>query len=136
MGEGDQAVESSVAFEPPDVVVWTLVGDIGLNMLLELREEQERIAKGWPYVLVLLDVSRVGSVSAAARTEATRKRDTTPRGIAYVGASFHLRVLATLLSKAASLLNKISEDPPRFFATKAEAFAWLEERRRQIHQGK
>jgi hypothetical protein len=134
MGEGDQGC--SAVFEPPDVCVWTLVGDVGLKTMTELYAEQERIAKGRPYVLVLVDVSGMASVSSEARAEAARRRDVmVQRGVAFVGASFHLRVLATLVSRAANLLNNIRDNPTRFCATKAEAFAWFEERRREIARG-
>jgi hypothetical protein len=49
-----------------------------------------------------------------------------------VGASFHIRVVAKLVMKAASLLNKAELAPMRFFKTKNEAYAWFDERRREL----
>jgi hypothetical protein len=36
----------------------------------------------------------------------------TIRGTAFVGASFHIRVLATLVTKAVNLINKVEDSRP------------------------
>jgi hypothetical protein len=129
---GEAPRRSSVAFDPPDTCVWTLVGDVDVDLMRELADAQERGLKGLPHVFSLLDVTDIGSVSAEARKEAARKRDVNMRGTAFIGASFHIRVLATLLSKAAKVLNRDEVAPMRFFKTKAEALAWFEELRAEI----
>jgi hypothetical protein len=124
---------SSVEFEPPDVCVWTLVGDIDADLMRELADTQERFAKGLPHLFSVLEVRNVGSVSADARKEAARKRDVNAGGTAFVGASFHVRVLAKLVSTAANVLHREEKTAPmRFFKTRAEADAWIEERRREL----
>lgn len=120
--------------EPPDIFVWTLVGDVDVNVMRELADTQERLSKGMP-IFVLLDVTNLASVSADARKEGVRKRDVNVGGMAYVGASFHIRVLATLVDKAASVLHRKNVVPARFFSSKAEALAWFAERREELRNG-
>jgi hypothetical protein len=134
MSEGQRDRRSTVVFEPPDIVSWTFVGDLEIDLMRELYDEQVRIAKDKPYVFSLVDVTRLGSVSSEARTEAARQQGSNVQGLAYIGASFHHRVLATLVTKATRLLNRSGDYPMRFFATKAEALAWFAERRREIER--
>jgi hypothetical protein len=54
------------------------------------------------------------------------------RANALVGASFQLRVLGTMASRAAALLNPANAIPLRFFDTEAEARAWFAEVRREL----
>jgi hypothetical protein len=135
MSEGQEDRRSAVVFELPDIVLWTLVGDVGLELMRELYDEHVQLAKDKRYVFSLVDVARLGSMSSEARTEAARKQeDLKAHGTAYIGASFHHRVLATLATKAANLLQRRNDNPMRFFATKAEALAWFAERRREIER--
>lgn len=130
MSEGG-AGRSSVHMEPPDIFVWTLFGDVDVDQMRELADLQERLSKGMP-IFVLLDVTNLASVSADARKEGVRKRDVNVLGTAYVGASVHIRVIATLVDKAASVLYRKKVAPARFFSSKAEALAWFAERRGEL----
>ena len=133
MSEAEKGQVSSVWWEPPDIVVWEFIGEVDAKVMNDLYSEQARLSLGKPHVLVLVHLERAGKVTTEARHEAARKRDTmNVRGIAYVGASFHLRVLATLVTKAATMLHRASDNPMRFMKTKAEALAWFAERRREI----
>lgn len=80
----------------------------------------------------LIDMSRVGTISPEARLIARAEAGHLPlRGTAVFGASFHHRVIALLANKAATLLKK-DHQPIAFFATEAEARAWIDERRRVV----
>ena len=97
-----------------------------------LLDDTNASAKGKPYMLGLIDMSRVGTISPEARIIARAEAGHFPlRGTAVFGASFPHRVIAMLANKAASLLKK-DHQAIAFFATEAEARAWLEERRKVV----
>jgi hypothetical protein len=128
---------SSVTIEPPDVCLWRLVGPVSADTMRELYEVQWQFSQGKPYLLVLVDLSRVGPVSREARkvsAEGPRNGQTMPvRGTAVFGASFHVRVLMTLVTKALRVMypETAADNPTAYFETEADARAWLDERRRR-----
>jgi hypothetical protein len=133
MRSDDRVGGSSFRFEPPDLCIWTLVGDISAETVRALLDEQHRAVSGMPAVFSLVFASKVGSVSKEARKESTEVRPgINARGVAYIGASFPVRVLAILVTKANELLNRAVENPLRFFNTEAEARAWIEQRRAEV----
>jgi hypothetical protein len=124
-----------VRTEPPDVFIVEFVGDLSLDEMRRIFAEQKQFEAGKEYILLLSDMSNAGSVSAEARKIIpTESKGTVCRGMAIYGASFHVRVLATLVTTAARLLNKFSNYPTHFFDTEAQAREWLKERRMSILQ--
>lgn len=125
---------SSVHLEPPDVLFWQVVGDISEAEMLRLRAAARSLSVGKPYVLSLVDLSRIGTVSAGARKASIDPEPVAPLlGTAIFGASFTSRVVAQLVSRAGALLLKLKDRPNdssiHFFATEELARAWLVERR-------
>jgi hypothetical protein len=119
-------------WEPPDICITVLIGDISGHEMRRLMAETMVLIAGKPYVLGLIDMSRLGVLSPEARQVARTEALNLPmRGTAVFGASFHHRVLAILINKAASLLKK-DHQPVAFFVTEAEAREWLEARRKVI----
>jgi hypothetical protein len=128
---------SFIRWEPPDICFLALVGDISAPDMRRLAGEVTSSAftsaKSQPYILGLIDMSRVGAFDPSARAEArTASNKIRIRGTAVFGADFHVRVIATLVHTAFSVLNKLHDHPIRFFETEAEARAWLSDRRTQI----
>lgn len=118
---------SFVAFEPPDILIGAFIGEITEREMRRICADQRRITGGDPRIFVLLDLSRLGYVTPEARRAASEElRDTVVRGAAYFGASFKLRVFATLVIKGINLMKRASI-PTRFFETEAEARAWISE---------
>jgi hypothetical protein len=108
-----------------------MVGDSEEEHVIGIFSELDELASGVDTIFVLVDISRLGQVTPAARTATTKRKKTTKiGGAAFIGASFQLRVVVTLVVKAASLLRKASQIPLAFFESEAEARAWIEERRR------
>ncbi|HVK67193.1 MAG TPA: STAS/SEC14 domain-containing protein [Polyangium sp.] len=127
----------TVFFEPPDTAVWRFVGDISETEMRELTSREKSLIAGRPYLLKLVDLSRTGTVSAGARRAGAEKvHDVPVLGVAVFGAHFAIRVLADLVVRAGSFLRRIDAVPTRYFATEAEARAWLAERRVLIKAGK
>lgn len=125
-----------VLTQAPDHVHLLLGGDLSVEDALRIQEEIGAFEQDKEYILLLLDISRLGRLSAEARKAAARagamKRC---RGIAVYGASFPQRVMPILIVKAFTLLNKNLDSPTAFFDTEAEARAWLSERRNSLLRG-
>ncbi|HVK64293.1 MAG TPA: hypothetical protein VM694_07460 [Polyangium sp.] len=120
-------------WEPPDLGHLVYSGDLDGPTSVALTRGARRFTLGKPRVFLLVDMSKLGRISREARTtSAEGGKDLALRGTAIVGASSHLRVLAGLVTRAIALLYGDSDNPTRFFATEAEARAWIVERRREI----
>jgi hypothetical protein len=121
--------------EPPDLLLWKLAGDISEAQMRRLCDETAAVAAGKDYLLMLVDLSSVGTISPGARkaiVEEKRAQQVTGTGI--VGASHHLRIIANFVIRAAALVQSDTHNPVRFFQTEAEARDWLAERRRAVLQ--
>lgn len=139
-GEADKASPgaSAVRREALDICRWTFVGDISGDEMRRLFEVQKEVMKGAPHLLLLIDLSRVGNVSPEARkVGAANNLEEKALGTAIFGASLHVRMLATLVTMAGSVLRKLkaTDSPVRFFETEREALAWLNERRAEAAPG-
>jgi hypothetical protein len=94
--------------------------------------------EGAPIVLQLVDLSRVGAVTADARKAASAPPDVNVVGTAMFGASFHVRMLSKLATTASAVLLKAkpTDMPVRFFDAEAEAVAWIQARRAEVMRGR
>jgi hypothetical protein len=131
------ARRSGITLEEPDVAHWRLVGDVTPDDIRGIYEVQTKFCEGKPYIFVLVDVSEIRSISADARRIAAEGPKIgnlvlPVRANAVVGASFHFRIVGTLIAKAAKLIHRSRENPTRFFENAAEARAWFAERRLEI----
>jgi hypothetical protein len=123
-----------VRFEPPDTIVEEVVGDITYVEAQGILAAAAELMEGLDEAYVLGDISRVGTITASARSAVGQAR-TTPNVPAYavVGASQRMRVLAMLILKGAALIRKQKAEI-RFFESQDQARAWfaeLREKRRQ-----
>ena len=118
-----------IRLEPPDLFAIVNDGDISEADVSRLMNRLVDFAGGKERVLLLMDVERSGQMAPPARSIAVNSLGRLPiAGIAIVGATFSIRVAATLMAKALALLYP-SAPATRFFASEAEARAWLGERR-------
>ncbi len=139
-GEGDKGSPgpSVVRREALDICRWTFIGDISGEEMRRLLAVQKAVMTGSPRLLLLIDLSRVGSVSAEARKAgAANDSEEKALGTAIFGASAPVRMLAQLVTMAGSVLRKLksTDSPVRFFETEKEALAWLSERRAEAIKG-
>jgi hypothetical protein len=133
MSPEEQAKGSFVRLEPPDVCFAAFVGDIDASVMRRMNEELWRVAHEKPYIFLLLDHSRTGSVSSEARKLAAEgTRNLRVVGVASFGASFPVRVVVSLLARAHAFFRKETAMDLHFFRDEAEARAWIEERRRAL----
>jgi hypothetical protein len=132
----DQRVEIRVGkhlfrWEPPDICYLAYDGDVDSDAAQRLSDISRVFTVPQRYVLLLIDLSRTGTISAEARKRSAKGGKGVPiRGVAVFGASPLMRVLASLVGRASDLLSGNTDNPTRFFATEAEARAFLTERRR------
>jgi hypothetical protein len=128
---------SRITFEEPDIAHWYLVGDVTADDIREIYNAQLKFCEGKPYIFVLVDVSEIRSITPDARRLAAEgpKRgeiNLPVRANAVVGASFHFRIVGTLVAKAARLIHRTTDNPTRFFDDDGDARAWFAERRVEI----
>jgi hypothetical protein len=123
---------SFVRFEPPDLVVGVYAGVVSVTDQREMFEHLRRFSEGKKFVLTMIDLGRAQPFSAETRKETAEVGKNLPvRGTAVIGASFQMRALASLMTKVINLFSSRADrdSPMAFFATEAQARAWLSERR-------
>ena len=118
--------DTTVRFEPPYTCFVEYVGDLNAEVVGQVNAALLEATHGRKYVFLLVDLSRTGIVTDAARQLGmSGMRAMNPRATAVFGADIHRRVIATLITKAAGLLDVRQKGPVCFFAREREARAWL-----------
>ncbi len=119
-------------FIPPDTVrVWwmgTATGD-DFARIIEWSVLQ---MENRPY-FVIADLSQLTTISTDARELSAR--DTRMHAIlrvAMLGASFHIRVVVSMVTRAMELFYKEQRGKMRFFDNEADALAWLKAERTRL----
>lgn len=122
-------------WEPPDIGYLRYDGDMTGELSTELTERSRAFTLGQPIVFLLVDVTRIGKVSAEARARSGQgAKDLNLRGTIIVGASASIRIVVGLVTRAIELVHGNKENPTRFFDTEAEARAWIAQRRELLHK--
>jgi hypothetical protein len=122
-----------IRFEPPDLFWIAADGDVSEQDMNAITAHLLEASAGMSNVLVLADLSRIGDIERDGRKRAHRAKRPDYRAVALYGANFAARIAITLVLGAARLLGKWNaQSPARFFATEAQARAWLSERRREL----
>lgn len=123
-------------WEPPDTVCVDYVGVLNPAHVHAAQVEAAPWTSSVPYFFVLINVAKLGPVSKEVRKAFAENGESAKqlRGIAIVGASFHLRAVGNMITKAAAILHRHVDNPLRFFETEEEARAWLVERRREVRR--
>jgi hypothetical protein len=126
--------QSSVRFEPPDTIVIVAAGRITLETVLWINKTIAEHARGEPYVLQLVDMSRMEGLSREARSVMEQSRlIESSRGMALFGGSMVMRIIAGSVVRLLRLVH-MTLDPVRFFDTEALARDWIVKRRRQVRR--
>lgn len=121
--------------QAPDVLLWTMIGDVILADVEHLFAQQMAFCQGKTAIYVIVDMTRMRQVDGDARRAAARapKIDGQPmpvQAIAVVGGSFHLRMIGKMVNTAEALLNRRQVTPIDFFDTMHQARDWIESLRR------
>ncbi|MDI1443665.1 hypothetical protein [Polyangium sp. 6x1] len=113
-----------LTFEPPDLVMLSLNGPLEADDVMACFDAFEEVSGG-RQVLLLSDVSRTSGPTMRARKVATKDPRIKLMGPqAMIGASYHVRIVMTMLETAARLVQGKSS-PTAFFDDEASARAWL-----------
>jgi hypothetical protein len=123
----------SLRWEPPDLFIITLVGDLTGPQAREVLGDIVQYSRGGMGYFELVDLERLGSVSPEARSSllGPLPPDAAPLiGAAVYGAGFYQRVLVSAMTRALQALRRDNVLPIAFFKTRAEAEAWIDARRR------
>jgi hypothetical protein len=117
--------------EPPDILVFVLVGDVNAPEVAEIIAHILSCTSHLKYVFCLGDITAMENIPPEARKLTAAAASIPYRGMAVWGGTFGRVVLAKL---ALAILNfgRADDNPVRFFSAEAEARAWLEERRRAV----
>lgn len=124
---------SFMRFEPPDLCFVSYVGDLDGDVVYTMNSTLEEYSRGLRNFFMMVDLSQTGNVSDVARRFGVNgMRALNPCGTAVFGADFHRRVIATLITKAASVIDARIKGPVCFFAREKEARAWLDHIRKNL----
>ncbi|MDI1444142.1 hypothetical protein [Polyangium sp. 6x1] len=130
---------SRILTEEPDLVIGHLVGHVTGDVMQRLFDVQHRFSEGKPHLFLIVHVRHVADVTSEARRvviDAPKvKVPAIPiLGCSFVGASFHVRVLGTMVFRAARLLGGANTFPVRYDDTENEARAWIDNLRRELRR--
>jgi hypothetical protein len=119
--------------EPPDIMASHWRGEISPDQVLAMYDEIEKLAAMSPNVF-LLNIVRHATVPSleTRRVFSMDPRAQCIRGVAVVGASFHLRVIATMLMNAAGLVGRGPRMQSTFVATEDEGRKWIATKRLEL----
>jgi hypothetical protein len=120
-------------FEPPDLFVLTLAGEITEAEGREMLDDIHRLTRGGPGYFELVDMTRLRAVRPEARRLITRPPPPGAApllGAALHGAGFHMRVIASAIQRVLVMMGHSKVLPMAFVSTRAEAQAWIDARRR------
>lgn len=123
-------------WEPPDLGYVRYDGDMDAATQATYSEKSRQYTADKPHVFLIVDTSKLGKFTPEARRmSANGSKGLALRGIAIVGASRTLRVIAELASRGMDILNRNNNNPTRFFETEKEARKWIDSRRRDLSLG-
>lgn len=118
--------------EANEIVVITHDGPVSADEMRAINAFTVPMPNDRRFRWLLIDARKIGSVDSAA-LRAAREADggTAQNFIAYVGASYALRVMMDLFVRAAGVLSGKRQFVVRFFDDMESGRAWLLEERRQ-----
>ncbi len=119
-------------FLPPDAVQIWWNGRCTRDEFLQVLDfGHERVGKR-PH-FVISNLSKLKSIDADARqVAATDPRNEWVAGVAMIGATFHVRVLMMMVTKAIELFDNNKRGKVRFFDTERDAFDWITQERQRL----
>ena len=122
-----------VQFIPPGLIRVEWNGSCSRDDFARVLEWADGHVIRKPYVL-LANLARLENVTPEARQfSATDPRFALIKRIGFIGASFHQRVVATMISRAVELYYKDRKGQLQFFDSEVQALDWLHLEYARIH---
>ncbi len=119
-------------FIPPDIMRVWWNGPCSRDEFDRIFEYTEQ-CMGQRRHFVLADLSQLATVDHEARKHASMDvRVKRVAGIAMLGTTFHIRVLMTMIVRAAEIIHNDSRGKLRFFDTTREAMDWIKQERERL----
>lgn len=133
MPSSPNLLETCEVFRVDDILVTRFNGDFTLEIMKELQAMARAQSAQYGYRLLLLDVRNMGVITPEARAFLVedQKRESIESAVALVGASFAIRTIASMLTRAVKSLTKVSI-ALRFFDTEDAARNWLGQERNRL----
>lgn len=127
---------SYATFEPPDLAYWHLIGNVDESDIHNLFKEQVPFSQGKTAIYMLIDVSRLETMTQGARRAAAGgpepgKKVVPLKACAVIGASFAIQVLGLMLAKASRVLNRDDDLEIHYCDNETQARAWIDKRRKE-----
>lgn len=112
--------------EPPDIFVTHWHGEVHADEMLAMYVELEAFSKSCSHILALNILNDTPTLGREAREVASHDpRNRHFQAMAMVGAGFHVRIITTMMIKAARLLHVSDNKEVAFVSTADEGRAWL-----------
>ena len=125
-GEAARFGTSTLRCVKPNLCIVTYAGVLDVDVIEKMNEALLDVARRMAEVYLIVDLSRVRTVTQLGRRQgAGGMLALNPLATAVIGASFHMRVVVEMITKAAKLLNRGLEGPVAFFADEKGARAWI-----------
>jgi hypothetical protein len=116
----------TLSFEEPDLVRLVTRGQLHLRELREMILRVREFKQGREALYLLVDGHQGTGFSPEARQAMHEDRSLVPYdGVALFGASFAIRAISNMMTRANELLGKPNTFQMIFTATEDEARAWL-----------
>ncbi len=117
---------STLRVDLSGVCVVTYVGILDVDVIKTMNAALQRHTSHDRPLYLVVDLARAGTVTQLGRRHgAGGMLALNPAATAVVGASFHMRVIVELITKAAQFLNAGIGGPVAFFASEMDALMWM-----------
>ncbi len=117
---------STLLIESSNLCIVTYVGVLDDDVIGRMNNALVEHARQIRPLYLVVDLSRTGTVTHLGRRHgAGGMLALNPTATAVVGASFHMRVVVELITKAAKLLNTGLHGPVEFFTNEMDARVWM-----------
>jgi hypothetical protein len=118
-------------YEPPDMMVIELRGPLIVDHLTHYLQLRNDLLEGQSHLLTMLLLREMQEVSPEVRSAMSRTRDPRPQATAVIGARYHTRVVAELITRAMRFFTgKIVL--LSFFDDPTQGRAWLGQMRERL----
>lgn len=114
----------TIAFEPPDVCVFQMVGDISGDELVRVAQFLKEVPAKFH---LIVDTGRLGSFTTSAK-KAIREVPLAA-AVAIFGASRQMQLVLSILNKVYMMVNLGTDIPLTFVPNEDEARKWIDYQR-------
>lgn len=123
----------AVRFEDPDVLHMRIVGDLGNEQVRGLLNTFEASTRNVPRPVAMIDISKSGRPNLdILKSSDILDQMRRYRAFVYYNAQFSHRTVLDIVRKVSSAFRlSLQHTPLIAFATEAEAYAWIEQFRKQ-----